>query len=123
MNSWPIVQPILGSFFLIGCLTLPVLIFYLAVEKKKLSEYSKDLIKYGKIKKKHNYLKDFYDVLIIGNALIPIMSPEKHPVLLTNKEITSLIKKVRILEKITLRLFLFFLINSLTLIIILNTID
>ena len=51
MNSWPTIEPILGSFFLIGGLTLPVLIFYLAVEKKKLSEYSKDLIKYGKIKK------------------------------------------------------------------------
>ncbi len=120
MTVWPHLKITLGIIFLICCLSLPFLLFFLGLTKKKLGLYIQQIKKYGKINKNLENMTTAFDLFLIAHVFDSIPDKNKYSQYYTNKQIRSLIEQITILTKITKYMAIVTALITVSLIILLN---
>ena len=117
---WPYMKIILGVIFLICCFTLPFLLFFLGLSKKKLDIYFQQVKKTGHITKKVDNLITAFDLLLITHVFDPIPEKNKYPDFYNQIQIQCLAKNISVLTKIVKSLAIIFGLITVVLITLLN---
>lgn len=120
MTAWPYLKITLGIIFLICCLSLPFLLFFLGLAKKKLGLYIQQIKKYGKINKDLKDLRTAFDLFLIAHVFDSIPDKNKYSQYYINKRTKSLIEQITILTKITKSIAIVTALITVSLIILLN---
>lgn len=119
-SFWPILKIILGVAFLLCCLVLPFLLFFLGVSKKKLGLYIQQIKKSGKITKDLGSMTVAFDLFLIAHVFDSIPDKNKYPEYYANKQTKALIEHITTLSKITKPIAITTALVTATLIVLLN---
>jgi len=119
-SIWPHLKIILGITFLVCCLSLPFLLFFLGLAKKKLGLYIQQIKKSGKIIKNLGGMTVAFDLFLIAHVFDSIPDKNKHPEYYANKQTKDLIEHIITLTKITKPIAIVTALITVSLIVLLN---